>query len=53
MVIFLLLKDIHNSHLAPAHKVNALAIPDGAINRRPIIQKLYNPAFKCLAGVAN
>jgi integrase len=31
------------SHLAPAHKVNALAILDGAMNRQPTIQKLYNP----------
>jgi len=31
------------SHLAPAHKVNALSILDGAMNRQPTIQKLYNP----------
>jgi integrase len=41
------------SHLAPAHKVNALAVLDGALNRQPTIQKLYKTGCERHVGVAN
>jgi integrase len=32
------------SHLAPSHKVKAVAILDNTLNQKPTIQKLYNQA---------
>jgi len=40
------------THFAPAHKVNALAVLDGAMKLQPTIQKLYNPGYRRQLGVA-
>lgn len=40
------------AHLAPAHKVKAVEILEGALTGKPTIQKLYNPNEKGLAHVS-
>ena len=41
-----LVMTLRYAHLAPAHKVNVLAILDGAMNRQSTKQKLYTPPYK-------
>lgn len=48
-----LMMTLRYAHLAPAHKVNALAVLDGVLHREPTIQKQYNTGCERHVGVAN